>query len=171
MNTRELENAILLRDSGELSEAECQELDQALEKDPALAAFAEEVRVLMHAGTFSTNQTVPPLPDQNRERILLSHKKPAVNNMPRILALAALLVLGLGLLPHLSRKLQPAPQVYITEIEPLRPTLDSEDPVLSTLENLETELALWTLLHPEDPDFLENENDWATALLSPEDSI
>ncbi len=171
MNHREFENALLLRDSGELSEAETLRLENALKNDPALAALAEENLTLQAAGPMSSTLVVPPLPALNRERILSSAAKPENKYLPRLLAFAALLVLGLGLLPHLASRFQPAPPIMTAHIEPIRADLQTEDPILNTLEDLESELALWSGIGMNDPAFLENENDWAEILMSSEDAI
>lgn len=171
MNAREIENALLLRDSGELSGPELTQLEQALRDDPALAALAGENRVLQAAGPQSSTLTVPPLPPLSRERILQAAAKPANPYLPRLLALAALLILGLGLLPHLTAYLQPTPPPLTTAVDPIRNDLSAEDPILHQLATLESELALWSGVSPSDPGFIENENDWAEILMTTEDSI
>lgn len=171
MNAREIENALLLRDSGELSAPEQEKLLQALQSDPVLAALDLENQVLQAAGPLSSSIVVPPLPDLNRERILQAARKPAHAYLPRLLALAAMLILGLALLPHLTNRLQPTPTVLTTAVDPIRPNLTAEDPILTQLEALENELALWSALPVSDPGFIENENDWAEILISAEESI
>jgi hypothetical protein len=171
MNAREIENALLLRDSGELSGPELEKLSQALRSDPLLAALAQENRVLQAAGPLSSSLVVPPLSDLTRERILQAAHKPPHAYLPRLLALAAMLVLGLALLPHLTSRLQPTPSVLTTAVDPIRPNLTAEDPILNELQDLENELALWSALPVSDPGFIENENDWAEILISAEESI
>ena len=161
MNAREIENALLLRDSGELSGPELEKLSQALRSDPLLAALAQENRVLQAAGPLSSSLVVPPLSDLTRERILQAAHKPPHAYLPRLLALAAMLVLGLALLPHLTSRLQPTPSVLTTAVDPIR----------NELQDLENELALWSALPVSDPGFIENENDWAEILISAEESI
>lgn len=171
MNQHEIENALLLRDSGELSATHAEQLAQILARDPDWAALAEENRVLQAAGPLSSATVVPPLPELQRERILQAAAKPAPSALPRLLALAAMLVLGLALFPHLSNHLQPLPPVLTTAIEPVSPTLTSEDPILNELAELENELALWSATPPSDPGFIENEHDWAEILIAAEESI
>ncbi|MDF3128053.1 hypothetical protein P0Y35_02470 [Kiritimatiellaeota bacterium B1221] len=171
MNHRELENALLLRDSGELSETDCLLLEEALEKDPALAALAEENQILQAAGPLSSTLMVPPLPELNRERILHAAEKPKNKYLSRLLAVAALLVLGLGILPHFTRHLPPSQPLITAQIDPIRSDLQTEDPLLDRLDDLEYELSLWSNLEMGDPAFLENESDWAKILLSAEDTI
>ncbi|MGA0334397.1 MAG: anti-sigma factor family protein [Kiritimatiellia bacterium] len=171
MNNRELENLILLRQSGELSDAEIQRLEEALRGDPALAALAESHEVLLEAGRFSSAHCVPPLPDLSRERILQAAPSRERPHVKRLLALAALLVLGLALAQHLRPSLQPAPEIVATEMIPARADLDAEDPILSSLEELADELSLWKNLEMGDPAFLENEEDWAKILNFEEESI
>ncbi|WFB34404.1 hypothetical protein P3T73_09545 [Kiritimatiellota bacterium B12222] len=171
MNTREIENALLLRDSGELSAEECKALDLALAADPAMQTLAEENQVLQAAGSFSSAEIVPPLSELSRERILACAQISKPRVLPRLLALAALLILGLSLLPHLSSFLQPQNIILTAEVVPLRPALDLQDPILDELDLMESELTLWTMIDVEDNAFLENENDWAETLIALEDTI
>ncbi|MDA3873819.1 MAG: hypothetical protein PF795_07650, partial [Kiritimatiellae bacterium] len=97
--------------------------------------------------------------------------QPTSRILPRLLAVAAMLVLALGLFPHLSRHLQPSPPTITTRIEPVQTDLQAGDPLLDDLEVLEAQLALWAKLSVKDTWILEDENDWAEILLSVEEPI
>jgi len=171
MKPRELENALLLRESGELSETDLKELTIALEQNPELAKQAEENQVLQQAGPYSSSILVPEIPELTRARILTIAEKPTNKNLSRLLAIAALLVLGFGLFPHLSNSLQPEHPVVAFDVTPIRHSLTAEDPILDTLRELESELSLWSSYDMNDSSFLEDETDWATTLISSEESI
>lgn len=168
---RELENAVLLAQSGELSPAELDSLQQARRERPDLDAWAKESLVLQSAGRTTSEELVPPLPELNRERILKTASRPESKALPRLLALAAVLVLALGLLPHLSRHFQAPPPTLTTRIEPIQEDFQSVDPLLEDLESLEDQLAVFTDLSMDDSRILEDENDWAELLLSLEEPI
>jgi hypothetical protein len=80
-------------------------------------------------------------------------------------------VLGFGLFPHLSNRLQPERPVVAFDVTTIRPSLTAEDPILDTLRELESELSLWSSYDMNDSSFLEDETDWATTLISSEESI
>ncbi len=168
---RELENAILLEQSGELTAAEREALHQTLDDRPELAAWARESQVLQKAGQAATEDLTPPLPELSRERILKAASQPTSKTLPRLLAVAAMLVLALGLLPHLSRRLQSPHPVFTTHIESVEVDFQDEDPLLDDLESLQDQLAVWSDMSLEDNRILEDENDWAEILLTLEEPI
>ncbi|MEX2607707.1 MAG: hypothetical protein WD708_10205 [Kiritimatiellia bacterium] len=176
MNTRESpnheqKNAILLEQSGERTAAEREAPHQTHTDRPDLSDWAMESRVLQAASQSATEILSPPLPELNRTRILKAASQPASKTLPRLLALAAILVLALGLLPHLSRHLQSPPPSLTTRIQPVQTDFDSRDPLLDDLDALQEQLAVWSNLSMEDSRILEDENDWAEILLSMEEPI
>lgn len=168
---RELENAILLEQSGELTASEREALRQTLDEHPEPASWALESRVVQDACRAATDELTPPLPELSRERILKAASQPASKTLPRLLAVAALLVLALGLLPHLSRHLQSPPPPFTTHIEPAQIDFQEQDPLLDDLESLQDQLAVWSGMSLEDSRILEDENDWAEILLTLEEPI
>lgn len=170
MNKREFENALLLRESGELSESDLRELEKCLKENPDWAQLATENQILQKAGPFSSSILVPELPELNRGRILNSANRSAGKKFSRILSLAALVLMGLGLASHLGDYLKSKPPVVSARITPIRSTLDEEDPILENLSDLESQLSLWSGVQLKDDVILENENDWAEILLSFEES-
>jgi len=170
MNRRELENAILLRESGELSPEEEAALENALEAEPALAAWAEEAHLLQEAGRYASRHTVPALAETERERILTASKGRS-DALPRLLAIAAVLVLALGLWPHFAEPFhQEAPRLT-AQVKPIREDLTGEDPLLSSLDRLETEIEQIEDLALDDDHFVEDPDYWASELLKMENTI
>jgi anti-sigma factor RsiW len=170
--TRKIENDILLEQSGELSPEEQQALRQALKDRPDLADWAREIGALQELGRSFPADHTPALPEISRERILQAAAAPKSKALPRLLALAALLVLALGLLPHLSRYSSPTPQDHLTtQLNPIQSSWEDQDPLLRDLDYLQDQLAVWSETSMEDPWVLEDENDWAEILLSMEEPI
>jgi hypothetical protein len=171
MNERDLETALLLRDSGELSPAESAELDAALASNPELQAKADEFALIHFAGQWAADESVPPLAETTRERILQSATPPS-RILPKLLAFAALVIIGLALWPHLMQ-----PKGYVTPPEvALNPVTTSddvfiEDSLLTSLETLNQELDDLADINLEEDLLAQDANDWASLLLAMEDSI
>ncbi|MDA3875387.1 MAG: hypothetical protein PF795_15680, partial [Kiritimatiellae bacterium] len=83
---RELENAILLEQSGELTDAERENLYQTLQDRPGLADWARESRAVQAAGLSASEHLTPPLPELNRDRLLKAANQPTSRIVPRLLA-------------------------------------------------------------------------------------
>ncbi|GEM_PF-1177182 len=176
MNHSDLEQALLLLQSGELQGEERRRLEASLAADPELQARAAELQLLQSAGHWSTETLpLPEIPELNRERILQA--APRHRHLPRlqlILAAAAMLLVGINLWNHLA----PVPTFEHLVIAPPRvqsPELNvmsevEEDPLISELAELDAELALL-----EEPllDALQDEllDAWAEELLQLEDTI
>jgi hypothetical protein len=180
MNPNELEEFLLLRDSGELDAASERRLEKALAQDPALRQKAEEARVLLHAGRWASDVTTPALSEIARERILRQSQRSSGRFLPRVLAAAALVLLGIGLWPHVASRFQPVSEtlIAVTPVEaPPQQMADLEQPVLpdldvSDLDSLQEELKSiatqdlhYDLATGGDPE------SWAQELLGLEDSI
>lgn len=170
MNTRDIENAILLRESGELTPGQEARLEASLAERPEPSSFAEESAILQQAGRDASRLTVPELPELQRQRIL-ERTRGHGGRLPRLLALAALLVLALGLWPHLSGLLQSEPKPLTAEVVPVRETLAEEDPLIEELELLDRQLGQLAETNPESIEFIMDSDYWAGELLAMEDSI
>ena len=82
-----------------------------------------------------------------------------------------MLVLALGVWPHLSGLFTPDPDPLTAEVEPVRESLAEEDPLLEELDRLDSELEQLAETDPESGDFVRDADYWAGVLLAMEDSI
>lgn len=170
MNTQELEAALLLRDSGELSDTQSRELDAFLSEHPESVAVGEELRMLQDAGRFASREVVPPLSELTMERIRSA--APPVNRkrLPRFLAIAAGLILAVALWP-LIRPPSPVPAHLTVSTEESFRLEYKEDDLLEDLQDLEEELAVWTDASANELLILGEEDVLAEFLLHTEESI
>lgn len=168
--TRDIENAILLRESGELSPDGEADLEAALAERPGLRDFAESSQILQRAGRDASRLTVPEVTELQRE-LILTRTRGHGGRLPRLLALAALLVLALGVWPHLSGLLQSKPRTLNAEVEPIRQTLAEADPLIGELDELDRELERLAETDAESIDFIVDSDYWAGELLALEDTI
>jgi len=173
MTEQELELKLLLLDSGELSREDAAELEAQLLQHPEWQAIRERMTVLQDAGRMASTDTVPPVSELTLERLRAS--LPKQNRLlPRLLAVAAGLVLAMAVWPHLEET-SPSNGSNPLIAENPAPSSPSEwaeqDPVLVSLDALDEELD--TLLSEEltmelawdDPD------DLASELLNLEETI
>lgn len=171
MNRQELENALLLHDSGELPEPEVRRLEAHLAEHPEDRSIAEEFHVLQEAGRFASRETVPPVDEVLRERLRsVSEASQPKRTLPRLMALAAGIAIAVASLPLL---LPPPSQpdlvpATVADYAPL--TLD-HDPLMEDLEQLEERLADWSGRLPAEDITLMEEEYWARSLLESGESI
>jgi len=174
MNTNDIDLLLLLESSGELTPEQKTQLDEAVRLDPEVAARREDMAVLQHAGRVASGECVPAQPDIHREAILQQAGPESRRGPGPWLALAALLVIGLALWPHLPRSDSgsgPAPKPLVATDPVMEPTKEilEEDPVLAGLEDLDR--ALNDIRPLNVADVLEPDADfWAEQLLLTEDT-
>ncbi|MCO5061240.1 MAG: hypothetical protein M9963_04445 [Kiritimatiellae bacterium] len=138
MNSDQIEQWILLRQSGELSRRKSRQLDALLAQNPDLRQFQDDLQRLGNLSRASTDESsVPSMSGIIRARLLASAecepKAYAIRQWDFIpaLAAAALLLLGVGLWLHR------APH----ESAPIaRTTLPSDSTALAWSDNLDAEL-------------------------------
>lgn len=175
MNPSDIEQQLLLESSGELSPEQLRELEAALTAHPAYADTRREFRTLQQAGRLATDAAVPPQSDTAREAILRRAEASRPRRGPgRLLAAAALVLIGLALWPHLPRPGAQPPPLPVASHD-LPPDLDTdalleEDPLLEDLNTLNRQLR--ELAAPSSAEPLEtgDADYWALQLLAMEDS-
>lgn len=181
MTEQELELKLLLLDSGELPDAEAAELTELLLQHPEWQQTRDALNLLQQAGRFASDELVPDTPELIREKILAAQPSHSPL-LPRLLAVAAGLVLAIGVLPHIQNT-SPSSQDNTLVSQYNTPTpeavtstaLAEVDPVLDSLEALDQELD--SLLSGELTSELASdltwgdENDWASELLESEEAI
>lgn len=180
MNDQDVANALLLRESGELSAEETAELESYLREHPESTVLADEYQLLQEAGRFASQQMVPPLNDLGKERIRSLASTSSSAWRPRVLAIAAALVVFFFALPILTPpapSTAPSPEMVQQDPSPLPEAIPADDlewmeqDVWQEVADLEAELSAWQSLSLDDPWLVEDEASWAAELLTVGDSI
>lgn len=169
MNQQELENALLLLESGELSKQDAEKLKAYLAEHPEAEALQNEFTCLQHAGRFASAQLVPPVSEVQMEHIRAAAHSHPPRTLHRALAVAAGILLLVASWPLIAPSfLAPSPFVSSTDSDTLSPS----DPSLSdAISELEQELSAWKNTTPQDLLQLAEEEFWAEQLLTTGDSI
>ncbi|GEM_PF-4547121 len=142
MTEQELELKLLLLDSGELPHEEALALEEQLLIHPEWQAVRERLTVLQDAGRLASAATVPGTPDLTLERLRASQPRQS-RLLPRLLAVAAGLVLALAVWPHLQEQFPASSRAPLIAENPSPAAAQdwqSEDPVMASLEALDQEL-------------------------------
>lgn len=173
MKKRDIEYYLLLESSGELSPEQARELEEALAAHPEWAESREELAVWSEAGRLASREEVPPLPETTAEA--LRRKAEDTRRGPgRWLALAALVMIGLALWPHLPRPARNPDPARVTALDPVADpvpdTLLEADPVLEELEDLDREIQSLASIDLDDSLETASADYWAQQLLAMEDS-
>jgi anti-sigma factor RsiW len=170
MNEHDLPNALLLHQSGELSPEETADLEAWLAAHPEAEALAREYRTLQQAERLAAAQTVPPLNDRTLEAIRNAARPSVMPFRPRILALAAGLLLAVTLLPFLR---SPDPFPVTADMHPAPATGDLSDisDLSNELDELQEEVATWNETSILDLLLIEEEVMRAEDYLKTEESI
>lgn len=170
MNEHDLPNALLLHQSGELSPEETADLEAWLAAHPEAEAMAQEYRTLQQAERLAAARTVPPLNDTTLAAIHNAARTSSTSLRPRILALAAGLLLALTLLPFL-RTPHPYPVTADMPPDPVSGDLSDVSGLSEELDELQEEMAIWNDTSILDLLLIEEEVSRAEHYLKTEESI
>ena len=170
MTSQDIANAILLRESGELSPEATAELEAALENNPEARQMAEEFAVLQTAGRDASQHSVPPVSDLTLETLRNAAGPTPSFNRISWLALAAGLVVLISFLPFILPPSTP-PSLIDSPMLSAGSVLDSEADFSAELAALERDIAAWSDTTTSDLLQVADEAYWAEQLLNSEDSI